>query len=421
MFGGHESGAGVLPWYFALDRDILRLCDDRATVPDLAGLRRLSLAELDHDTLMTLVRHGEDLLVERKVRLPDPPKFGAAVGSFANTLGGWVLLGIADDGHAEGWTPPGHADVQSYLGSVLRQEIDPLPPFVAAKRKVEDKSIGVVRVFASADAPHIVRGTGAVYVRSSKGKEPVDDHRTLLELARRGDDANHNAGLRLRQLPTVGQLLRTPDTIWSRTVLESDQQSVRFIARAAPLTVTPALGQWPLTESAASTCLECADQLLPQANESGMRLRRDGPWPEPFARAIAVRLEQYRETTYTDGVTVIADSGGVIAIELRRGTREADHPTILVNSTLDEEIRPLVSALSDLLTGAEAIGRAIVDMWMLMPGDAKVYGEHRESPRELHFSGELTIPAAPDEVEALASAWHREFQRTIGIVKYENG
>jgi hypothetical protein len=69
----------------------------RARAP---SIRRLSLAALDEPALEELVRHGEDLLVERKEDLPKAPRFGAAAGWLANTLGGRILLGVADDGSA---------------------------------------------------------------------------------------------------------------------------------------------------------------------------------------------------------------------------------------------------------------------------------------------------------------------------------
>jgi predicted HTH transcriptional regulator len=71
-------------------------------VPAPPSIRRLSLAALDEPALEELVRHGEDLLVERKQDLPKAPRFGAAAGSLANTLGGWILLGVADDGTVHG-------------------------------------------------------------------------------------------------------------------------------------------------------------------------------------------------------------------------------------------------------------------------------------------------------------------------------
>jgi hypothetical protein len=139
-------------------------------MPVPPSIHRLSLAALDQPALEELVQHGEDLLVERKQDLPKPPRFGAAAGSLANALGGWILLGVADNGTVHGWAKPERLDLQSHLGSVIGAQVDPLPPFAAEMREVDGKPIAVIRVFASADVPHIVRGTGAVYVRSSKGK-----------------------------------------------------------------------------------------------------------------------------------------------------------------------------------------------------------------------------------------------------------
>jgi hypothetical protein len=385
-------------------------------MPDLAGIRRLSLADLDQPTLEDLVRHGEDLLVERKRAVPDAPKFGAAAGSFANTLGGWILLGVDDDGTVHGWEKPERLDLQSHLGELLRKEVDPLPPFVCDMREVDDKPIAVMRVFPSVDSPHIVRGTGAVYVRSSKGKEPVDDHRTLLELARRGEDADRRARERLAELPVVGRLLKAPDTRWA----DDTQTEIRFIARAAPLTVTPALTEWPLTRKAGDWCARFAESLLPPVGLSGgFVYPREGPHLEPFGRAIAARLTQERGAGGKDAVVVVADSGGVVAVELRRGAESGDQPGVLLKAMLEDEIRPLVMTLAALLYEAEAFGRAIVDLWIVLPPKGLIHGQLRPASGALHASSELTIPADGSEAAALAVAWHRAFQRELGIVKYE--
>lgn len=63
-----------------------------------------------------------------------------------------------------------------------------------------------MRIFESADAPHIVRGNGAVYVRSNKGKEPVDDHRTLLSIAQKGERVETEAPTGMATLPAVARL-----------------------------------------------------------------------------------------------------------------------------------------------------------------------------------------------------------------------
>jgi hypothetical protein len=352
-----------------------------------------------------------------KQALPKSPRFGAAAGSFANTLGGWILLGVADDGEVCGWNKPERLDLQSYLGSVLASQVDPLPPFVADMRAADDKPVGVIRVFASADVPHIVRGTGAVYVRSAKGKEPVDDHRTLLELARRGEEPELRARRRLFELPPVGWALRPPD--WRPPgVIFAEEVDIRYIVRAAPLTVTTALAEWPLTRPAAESLVELANVLLPPSPSRRLPLERQAPAIDPFARGVVVRAAQHTGIERPDTVALVADSGGTVGIALSRAVH-GDHPMVLLNALLEDELRPLAHAIATLLQQAEAYGRAAVDMWMLMPDTAVIREQEIDGRPELHVTRELTVPGDADEADALALSWHRELQRAIGIVKFE--
>lgn len=386
-------------------------------VPSAPSIRRLSLAALDDAALKELVRHGEDLVVERKRALPRPPRFGAAAASFANTLGGWILLGIADDGEIVGWIKPERVDLQSHLASLLAAEVDPLPPFVADTRRVDGQPIAVIRVFASADVPHIVRGTGAVYVRSSKGKEPVDDHRTLLELAHRGEEAELRARRRLSELPPVGWALRPPD--WRPPgVAIADEVDVRYIVRVAPLTVTPALADWPLTRRAADTLVALANVLLPPTPPRRLPFEREGPWITPFARGVVVEATQQTGVDRPDRVAFVVDTGGVFGISLARGVH-GERPTVLLNAILEDELMPLARAITELLRQAEAIGRVAVDLWMLMPKTVAVHEQETDGKPQLQITRELTVPTSAGEAEALALSWHRELQREIGIVKYE--
>ena len=91
------------------------------------SIRRLSLADLDDDALRTLVGHGEHLFVERKQSLPSDG-IGRVAASFANALGGWILLGVADDGTMPGFSLPSRTDAQSHIGQLLANEVEPTPP-----------------------------------------------------------------------------------------------------------------------------------------------------------------------------------------------------------------------------------------------------------------------------------------------------
>jgi hypothetical protein len=80
-----------------------------AVLSSLAGvpsLPRLTFPDLvaDRGLLKRLVYEGETLYVERKETDPQDG-LGATVASFANTLGGWLLIGVTDDRKVVGYTP----------------------------------------------------------------------------------------------------------------------------------------------------------------------------------------------------------------------------------------------------------------------------------------------------------------------------
>jgi hypothetical protein len=74
-----------------------------------------------------------------------------------------------------------------------------------------------------------------------------------------------------------------------------------------------------------------------------------------------------------------------------------------------------------MLAFAEAYGRALCDVWLLLPADANVHGAPRSAPPLMHASGELVIPADAAEIAALADRWKREMERSVGMPTFEPG
>ena len=146
-----------------------------------ANFRRLSMSDLDEDALRRLVGEGELLFVERKQQEPKGG-FGPATASFANTLGGWLLIGVTDDGELKGYDP-GAGDFTDKIRHWLSRQVDPLPPFAADLRELDGVRIGVVRIFESADTPHIVIGDGSVPIREPGGLRRIESHAELLEVS----------------------------------------------------------------------------------------------------------------------------------------------------------------------------------------------------------------------------------------------
>ncbi|HET7052506.1 MAG TPA: ATP-binding protein [Solirubrobacterales bacterium] len=376
------------------------------------SLRSLALADITPEDVDWMIREGETL-VELKADIPKDG-IGPTISSFANTLGGWLVLGVEDkDRSVVGWMPNGRADIVDYLRQRLREEVDPMPPFAAREMEIRGGQVGVVRIYESMDTPHIIRRTGAVYLREPGGKRPIREHGELIELARRGEDAEARARARLHEMPVVSEVLRTPDT----GRVENETRAVRWIARAAPLTVSPVTRDWPLTRRAADWCSDYVDCAL----RHRAPYERVGPRIDPYGRAVVAYVDQDVSIGTRDRSLLVADAGGVFGAELDKGIEIGDRPSILVEQMLGESIKPLARALAAILTEAEAWGRAVVDLWCLFPGDEPIAGPHRQPfARHLHAAGEITTPATEGDVDALASAWHRELQRSIGIVKFED-
>jgi hypothetical protein len=378
------------------------------TVPP--SLRSLALADLTPADLRWMIREGESL-VELKAKIPTGDGIGPTIASFANSLGGWVILGVEDsERKLVGWKPPGRVDDLDYIRQLLTREVDPMPPFAAKQMRAGRHRVGVIRIYESTDTPHIVRGTGQVFVRHPGAKHPLplDAHDHLIELARRGEEARRRADARLSEGLEVNRLLLEDE-------LNNGQPSIRLIARAAPLTVTPTVRDWPITRAAADWAAAQADELCPHYLPV---FRREGPWREPFGRGIAARVIQQTGSDTTNSALAAADSVGVIGARIRWGPDHGDPPSVHLDQ-LRTHLEQLATTLADGLGRAEAYGRSVADVYLSLPEKGRLHGGRISAPPRMHASRELTIPATEDDVAALAASWHREFQRTVGLESYE--
>lgn len=352
----------------------------------LPSVRRLALSDLDDSALRELIDHGESLLVDRKREPPPAPGFGAAVASFANTIGGWVLLGVDDDGSVIGYDPGDRVDVQSYLADRLRKEVDPLPPFVADRREIDGRIVIPVRVFESADSPHVVRGTGAVYVRTSKGKEPVDSHHTLMALAVRGRDAESEARTRIKYGISNRPPFESP---------QGDQGAVLASVLAAPLTVSPQFGQWPISSRGAEWLFAYAG---------------DGAFVSPRARGIEVRVG-YELVTF-------ADSHGYVGLEYLQPCAQS----LALHDIRRDHVRRLLNFVSSAFREGEAIGRALFELTIHFhqtPFEFRAIEHESRHSTQVSVSGEIVVPADEDDLHAEGLRIEREIGRRYGVQTWE--
>jgi hypothetical protein len=376
---------------------------------DRRRIQRLSAAALDADQFRELAAHGEDLLVERKVQIPTPERLGAETASMANVLGGWIFLGVDDKSRElRPLDLPAGIDMQSHIGNLLRKSVDPVPPFLADQLEVDGMTVGFVRVFQAA-VPILCTGNGSVYVRDDGGKRPIDNHRMLLELARRGEEAEESA----RERPNRNAL--------TLGLLGLDKQNavagqLQAIVRAAPLTVTPQMAEWPVS-AGPGTCLQVAQCLGSSAGaDAGFEVQ-----VRPFGRATAAHGTAAMQLgTGSISVMAIADCAGIFAASLSL-------PVVNFLATHELRrtyIRPVINAVALLLQGAEAYGDAVVDLHLVLGREVSLdggagVGSHPIPPRVHCGSAILGTPADEEDLAALGRRWEREISREAGIAMFE--
>jgi hypothetical protein len=174
----------------------------------LGSFTHRALADLSPDDLARMLELNETLFVEHKTDLGTASAYNVvkAVASFANTVGGWLLIGVTDNrpnGQAERWDNVENAPtLVDAVRDRLRGELDPMPAFEARVIQHADGPVGVVRVYESSDTPHVILSSGAVFVREVAGDTDASRPK------RPGTGARAERAYRAAQIRSRAQLLQ---------------------------------------------------------------------------------------------------------------------------------------------------------------------------------------------------------------------
>lgn len=142
-----------------------------ADVPTPAEQVERWLTEREHEQLEYKQQLGKD----------NNDAFARDVCAFANTKGGVVLIGVTDDRHVVGYPADGApVNVEDQVASVIRDRIDPEPPYDSECVMVRDRPVWLVRVAAGPEHPYVV--DDVAYVRV-KGQSRRANRRELIALA----------------------------------------------------------------------------------------------------------------------------------------------------------------------------------------------------------------------------------------------
>ena len=153
------------------------------------------LEEADLTTLVTQ-SVAEGYYVEYKRELPAAPKIAKSIAAFANTYGGWYLVGVKTDQHnvaisIDGFLSEESHDPIAVIRDAVRHHIDPVPLLFPQVVPLSGNRLACVVYVPGNQATPYVTKDGRIYRRTSDASEPVAENNryALDELVERGRSA----------------------------------------------------------------------------------------------------------------------------------------------------------------------------------------------------------------------------------------
>lgn len=145
--------------------------------------------KLDCADLQLLIQRevSEGYTVEYKQNFPSNIKIAHSIASFANTNGGWYIVGVKTNEHHAaceicGFDLDEHPDPIAKVREVIKANIDPLPIFYHQLIKINDaKAVFVLFVPGDQETPFITKD-GRIYRRIADSSDPmIENNRYALD------------------------------------------------------------------------------------------------------------------------------------------------------------------------------------------------------------------------------------------------
>ncbi len=394
-----------------------------------ASFRDLAGADLTASDVTRMLGLNETLFVEHKGAAPDY-QLAKAVSSFANQLGGWVLVNVSNDakprplGPLAEWVTASSSAVDA-VRDRLQGNIDPMPPFEArtfALTHAKDDVL-VIRVYESSDTPHIT-SDGAIYVRGvaqDKRRDPmyrpapIENQQALRSLVERGQQSAARVAELLkprRDLPLGNGGLGLDAEMHPEGCIPYGDTPL-IVARLAPHTVTGRFSGWARSSQAVEAAKEEIHNL---AGHEHVEVHPHGQGVALSAAWAPEKAPKSELGTYLGGpVRLTVDAAGLVGVStgFHRASKEWTEPLTL-QGFANLYLAPLLEAATNVLRSGPILGRVTCHIVFWDMGNIlriEHAGVTLKPIGATFFQGEISLPVDDGEINLLADEAGRTFGR----------
>lgn len=150
----------------------------------------------------------ENFFFEFKADEETPAKLVKEISAFANTYGGYILLGINDDktiGGCEKWT-------EQRIHAAIHDSLTPIPNFDVKKFIIDEKRIFVIKIEEGIMPPYITN-KGQIFERVSSGSFPVKESSRVTQMLQKRNDQLIRIKNKI-ELPEIQITNQTPSNLF---------------------------------------------------------------------------------------------------------------------------------------------------------------------------------------------------------------
>jgi len=155
---------------------------------------------MDIEQLTDLVGCGEDSKNQFKVNVKNPDSLAAEMAAFANSEGGTIYIGVADDGSVPGLSPKNVGRINQLISNTASQHVrSPISVFTENVRVGKECIVIILKIPKGIDKPYFDKN-GVIWLKTGSDKRRVNSKEELRRLFQsvdllHGDEVPTKAGI----------------------------------------------------------------------------------------------------------------------------------------------------------------------------------------------------------------------------------